>query len=146
MGILPPSAFFLRIALGAPGNEIGLFFLVTLLVGSAAATTGYFTGKIVGTIVKELDGFPWPARFTALPFVGLTWGILAGGAGGALVFLFGAIPGAVIGAAAGFAALPVFATLHSALRQKTGIEKRHLYPTAIGVAGTIAALILGIPS
>ncbi|MCO6510458.1 MAG: hypothetical protein J5I65_06660 [Aridibacter famidurans] len=145
-GILPPAAFFLRLATDSPGDDVGAYFLITSLVTSAAAATGYFTGKIVGKIVRELDQFSLPARFAMLPFVGTTWGILAGGAGGAPIFLFGAIPGAVIGAAAGCAALPVFSLLHSALRQGDVIERRHLYPSAIGVAATLAALILGFPA
>lgn len=146
MGILPPSAFFLRIAVDRPGGDLGVLFLVTALVCSTAAATGYFTGKIVGKIVRELADFPWPARLAALPFVGITWGILAGGAGGAMIMLLGAIPGAFIGALAGFAALPVFAILHSALLKYEGFERKHVYPAAIGVAATIAALILGFPA
>ncbi|QQS41789.1 MAG: hypothetical protein IPM63_02245 [Acidobacteriota bacterium] len=128
-----------------PADDASSLVLITLLVTSAAAAVGYFTGKIVGKIVRELDEFSLPARLAMLPFVGITWGILAGGAGGAVIFLFGAIPGAVIGAAAGFAALPAFALLHSALRKGEFIQRKHLYPSAIGVAATLAAMILGYP-
>lgn len=146
LGLLPPAAIFIKAALNASSNEIGVFFLLTWLVTAGASATGYFTGKLVGRIVKELTEFSWPIFLLSLPFVGITWGILSGGVGGAFILLIGAIPGAVIGAAVGMAALPAFSLLHAALKDGEFIDKRKLYPAIFAVSGLIAALILGFPS
>lgn len=139
LGLLPPAAFFLRFVF-----EGGNFAMLAIgsLVASFAALAGYFSGRTVGRVVRQLQDFSWPAMIAVLPFVGLLWGIVAGAAGGVFAFLFGAIPGAVIGGVVGFAALPVFAAIHRSVRVGEMIENRVLIPTAIGVAGAIAAAFL----
>lgn len=146
LGLLPPSGFFLRLVAekGVDNGEgwvIGLFCLVVL----ASTLTGFLTGRLVGRIAAEVEEFSWPLMIAVLPFIGITWGILAGGAGGAFLFLIGAIPGAVIGAAVGCVALTAFTVVHRSLARGGEVERSHLIPLAFGVSGAIAAIFMGIP-
>lgn len=147
LGLFPPSALFLKfiIATHYRGNaetSVIAFFSVVVAVGACA---GYFSGKVVGNVVRELEAFSWPAMLAVLPFVGVTWGIIAGGIAGAVIFLIGAIPGALIGGAVGAVALPVFGALHRVLKKGDEMELRHLYPISLGVAAVIAAFFLALP-
>lgn len=76
-------------------------------------------------------------------FIGMLWGLIAGGLGG-LVFLgIGAIPGAIIAAIVDAAAFPLFTIFHRFLKKSDLIEERHFLPGALGIALTVTAFILG---
>jgi hypothetical protein len=124
--------------------ELWLFLLFGLVV-LGSSVCGFFTGKLVGKVVAEIEKFSWPLMIAVLPFIGITWGILAGGAGGAFVFVFGAIFGAVIGGAVGGFALTVFTVIHRLLGVNGEFEGGRLPPIAIGVSALAAAIILGFP-
>ena len=138
-------AFFLKV-LTNPGNisenfwQIGVFAIVNLI----AAVVGYFSGKVVGKLVGELEKMSWTSMLLILPFLGLLWGILAGGAGGIIIFIVGAIFGAAIGGAVGAAALPAFTVFHRLLKKGDLIEGRQFLPIAFGVTFVICAFILGL--
>ena len=63
----------------------------------------------------------------ALPFLGLLWGIVSGGAGGIIVFIIGAFFGALLGGIVGSVALPAFTILHRSLKKGEMIELKHFY-------------------
>lgn len=146
LGIFPPAAFFTRILLNARDFRFedswifGLIAVVTLLT----SIVGFFSGKYIGKIVREIEDYPWWSMILLLPFVGALWGIVAGGAGGAVILLFGAFFGAAIGGAVGAAALPVFAVFHRLLKIGDAIEFKHFLPAASAVVFSICAFILGL--
>ncbi len=129
---------------GVESDELWLLLLFSLVV-LGSTVTGYFTGKIVGNIVAEIERFSWPLMIALLPFIGVTWGIIAGGAGGIFIFLFGAIPGAVIGGAVGAFALTLFTIAHRLLNEGGELRRGKLPPLAIGVSALAASIILGFP-
>lgn len=143
LGTIPPGAFFLRIILDKSSSDLSALSLLGVLVVFTASLTGFFSGRIVGRIVRELHAYRWPLMLAALPFVGITWGLIAGGAGGAIIFLIGAIPGAVMGAAVGSVALTIFAAIHRILKRGDEIERGLFVPAAIGISAVIAAAFLG---
>ncbi len=118
--------------------------LMLALTTNAGAIAGFFSGKIVGRSHRELEKFSWPMMGIALPFVGATWGIFAGGTSGAFAMLFGAIPGAVIGALVGAFALVVFGMGFRTIAEIQGdIRTGQYLPMAFGLSLVIAALVLG---
>jgi hypothetical protein len=146
LGVIPSTAFFIRIFSESPGGRVEPWvFILFGLVVLGSSVCGYFTGKLVGRIVAEIETFSWPLMIALLPFIGVTWGILAGGAGGVFIFLFGAIPGAVIGGAVGAFAMTVFTILHRLLSVDGELRGGKLPPLAMGVSALAAALILGFP-
>lgn len=146
LGLIPPASFFARLLLdGGRMNPGWAFLVLAALVILGASVTGYFTGRIVGKAISEVERLSWVEMLIALPFIGVTWGIAAGAAGGIFVFLFGAILGAVIGAGVGAFALTIFTIFHRLLKSGDNIERRHLYPLAVGISGITASIILGFP-
>lgn len=146
LGTLPPATFFTRFLLDTNGfrNEevwlIGVFAIVNLI----SSVVGYFSGKTISKIVRKLEKTSWTKMILALPFIGILWGILAGGAGGAVIFLIGAVFGAIIGAAVGSFALPVFTIFHRLLKKGEMIETKHFLPLAFGITFIICGFILGL--
>ena len=145
LGILPPAAIFAKFLSQSPNNNdkflIAGFILVMNII---TAVVGYFSGKLIGRMVKESETYSWHTMILLMPFVGMLWGIMAGGAGGAIVFLIGAIFGAIIGAMVGAAAIPAFTIFHRLLKKGEMIEFKHFMPLAFGIAFTICAFILGL--
>jgi len=86
----------------------------------------------------------WSYMLFSLPFVGMLWGILAGGAGGIIIFVIGAIFGAALGGAVGMAALPALAVFHRLLKKGDQLDRKHFLPIAFGIIFTISAFILGL--
>lgn len=146
LGVFPPAAFFARFLIDTRTFESDNFWLlgVALLVNSIAAGIGYKSGRFIGRTVANLERASWTKMLLALPFVGAFWGILAGGASGAIVFLFGAFVGAALGAAVGAFALPFFAVFHRLLKRGDCIEGKLFLPLAFGIAFIISAYILGL--
>ncbi len=146
LGTFPPLAMFLRFISdkGIFRDEdlwiAGVFAIINLI----SATVGYFTGKFVGKTIGKLEHFSWTYMLLALPFIGMLWGILAGGAGGIIVFGIGAIPGAILGAMVGTVALPVFTIFHRWLKKGDQIDRRHFLPLAFGITFTVCAFIFGL--
>ena len=146
LGTFPPLAMFIRFF-----SEKGIFrgedfwiLGVVAVVNLISAIVGYFSGKLVAKIVCELEKLSWHYMILALPFVGILWGMMAGGAGGIIIFLFGAFFGAALGGAVGSIALPVFTLFHRLLKKGDQFDLKHFLPIAFGITFIIAAFILGL--
>jgi MFS family permease len=146
LGTFPPLAFFLKFITDTgsfPREEywlIGVFLIVNLI----SAVVGFFSGKYIGRTVREMEKLSWTKMILTAPFVGLVWGIIAGGAGGAIIFLIGAIFGAMLGGIVGAAALPAFVGLHRLMKKGDLIEQKHFFPMSFGITFTICSFILGL--
>lgn len=145
LGTFPPLAMFIKFF-----SEKGVFRLedfwiigVVAIINLISATVGYASGKFVGQFVRELEKLSWTRMLLTLPLVGILWGILAGGAGGIIIFGIGAVFGASLGALVGGAALPLFTIFHRALKHGDRFERAHFFPVAFGVTFAISAFILG---
>lgn len=145
LGAFPPAAFFLRILLsGRNFRREDVWVLgVMLVVNLISAVVGFFSGRLIGKIVGKTENFSWTKMMLILPFVGIFWGILAGGAGGLIIFGVGAIVGALLGALVGGVALPLFTIFHRLLKRGDKIERKHFLPLAFGTSLVISAFILG---
>ncbi len=146
LGIFPPVALFTRFFLNAGNVRVeDLWILgVVAVVSLISSVVGYFSGKIVGELVGELERLSWSKMFLALPFVGFFWGALAGGAGGVVIFIFGTVFGAIFGGAIGSFALTVFAVFHRLLKKDGKIDRTHFLPLALGITLIISAFIIGL--
>ncbi len=146
LGTFPPVAIFAKVFVADGVLRGGDFWMLGVLaiVNLISAVVGFFSGKFVGKIVGELENSSWTKMLLALPFVGILWGILAGGAGGIIIFVIGALFGATAGAAVGGVALPAFAILHRLLKKGDVIDGRHFLPLAFGITLIICAFIFGL--
>lgn len=147
-GSIPTSAVFLKLLFDGPGNSdpAGAVALTLIILAAIAATSavGYFSGKLSGKILAELESGSWLPMVFSLPFIGATWGLLSGAAGGFLLLGIGAIFGGAIGAMVGAAVLTAFGILHRAVKDGDEIERNRFLPLAFGITGTVAAFILGL--
>jgi hypothetical protein len=146
LGTFPPLAIFIKFF-----SEKGIFRTedfwvlgVIAIINLITAIVGYFSGKAVGKIVRELEKSSWSYMIFSLPFIGILWGIMAGGAGGIIIFVVGAFFGAVLGAMVGSVALPAFTIFHRLLKKGDQFESQHFLPLAFGIALVISAFILGL--
>lgn len=145
LGIFPPAAIFSRFFTDGNFRGDDFWFLgVMAIVNLISAVVGFFSGKFVGKIVGELERATWTKMLLALPFIGILWGILAGGAGGIIIFVIGAIFGGMFGAAVGGVALPAFTIIHRLLKKGNFIDRKHFLPLAFGLTLIICAFILGL--
>lgn len=146
LGTFPPAAIFTRLLIESRGlNDGDLWFIgVIAIVNVICAVVGYFSGKLIGKIVGELEKTSWLSMIFVLPLVGILWGILAGGAGGVIILIIGAFFGAFLGSAVGSVALPAFTIFHRLLKKGDMIDRRHFLPIAFGVTFIICAFILGL--
>lgn len=145
LGTFPPAAFFTKFFLESGGQNEGLWiFCLLFFVNLVTALTGYLSGKLIGKITFELEKLSWHPMLLALPFIGLLWGIIAGGAGGFFIFVFGAIFGAMLGGIVGSVALPMFTVFHRLFKRGDKIERKHFLPIAFGTSLIISAFILGM--
>ena len=146
LGALPPLALLTRFMLDTKGIRgedawlIGVFAIVNVV----SAVVGYFSGRLIAKMVKNLEKSSWTTMILALPFVGIILGMMSGGAGGAVILLFGAIFGAIIGGMVGSFALPVFTIFHRLLKKGDQIERKHFLPLAFGITFIISAFMLGL--
>lgn len=146
LGTFPPLAFFIGFFMNSGGfrtDRIWIFGLLAV-VNLLTAIVGFFSGKIVGKWMRELDKHPLGAVLPLAPFIGILWGAVSGGAGGLIIFVFGAIIGAFFGGAVGSVALPIFIIFHRWLKKGEMIDRRHFLPVAFGIIFTICAFILGL--
>jgi hypothetical protein len=146
LGTFPPAAIFAKFALdsGILYNDgawiLGVMFIINLI----SAIVGYFSGKFIARSVRELENYSWHSMLLIAPFIGMIWGIIAGGAGGVIVFVFGAFFGAFLGSLVGGAALPIFTVFHRWLKKGDMMELKHFLPLAFGITFTICAFIFGL--
>jgi hypothetical protein len=146
LGALTPASIFGKILLSANGFRpdeswvVGVFLIINII----SSVVGYFSGKLIARMVMSVEKLRWPVMLTILPLIGILWGIMAGGAGGFIVFVVGAFFGAALGTLVGGTALPVFAVLHRLLKRGDMIEARHFLPAAFGITLTICAFIFGL--
>jgi hypothetical protein len=145
LGTFPPAAFFLRFLLDGRNFRtddlwiIGVFAIVNLV----SAIVGYFSGRFIGRIVRQIEKASWPKMILLLPLVGILWGSVTGGAGGAVIFIVGALFGGFLGAMVGSIALPLFAIFHRLLKRGDRIDRKHFLPLAFGITFIISAFALG---
>lgn len=146
LGTFTPLAIFVRLFSDKEifRGEDFWFVGVVAVVNLISAIVGYFSGGMIAGIVADLERQSWQRMILTLPFVGMLWGIMAGGAGGAVIFLFGAFFGAALGAAVGSVALPAFVVIYRALKNGDQIDRRHFLPIASGITFVISAFILGL--
>lgn len=146
LGTLAPASIFAKFAIDSGMLQrgevwiLGVLFIVNLI----SAIVGYFSGKLIANSVREIEKYPWWAMLLFLPFVGMLWGMISGGAGGVVIFLFGAFFGAILGGAVGAAALPLFVIFHRLLKKGEMIERNHFLPIAFGITLTICSFIFGL--
>lgn len=146
LGVFPPLTILVSMALNMGSGRKGTALVIILFtcVNALSAVTGYHTGKLIGRIVRNLESRSWTFMLPMSVLVGLFWGIMAGGAGGAIVFGIGAFFGAFLGAAVGAIALPTFLVFHRLLKRGEMIDLRHFLPLSFGITYSICALILGM--
>jgi hypothetical protein len=148
LGLFPPFALFSRFVFEHFKNASNSddFWMIPLLlfVNLMCTVAGYFSGKLVGKIVVELEKYSWTAMLLALPFIGILWGVITGSAGGIFIFIFGAVFGAIAASIVGSVALPVFTVFHRWLKKGDYIEEKHFFPIALGISCVITAFILGL--
>jgi hypothetical protein len=142
LGVFPPAAMFIRFAIDARLD--GWVFGVMLVINLISAVVGFFSGKVIGKAVRPVENLGWLPMFLILPFLGLLWGIVAGGAGGVIVFGIGAFFGAILGGLVGSFAVPAFTILHRFLKKGESIELKHFLPFAFGITFIICGFILGL--
>lgn len=146
LGTFTPAAIFTRVFIDTKTFETAEFWIlgVAVLVNLISAIAGFFSGKFIANLVADLERVSWTRMILTLPFIGIFWGILAGGAGGLVVLIFGAFLGAALGAAVGSVALPLFVIFHRLLKRGDKIEGKQFLPLAFGVTFVISAFILGL--
>ncbi len=144
LGFLPPLVIFSKMLFkGGSRNEIFIFLLFGF-VNFITAVVGYFSGKFIGYNMRSLENASWTKMILTSPFIGLFWGILAGGAGGIFIFIVGAFFGAFLGGLVGAIAITFFAIFHRLLKKGESIETKHFLPLAFGTVFTICSFILGL--
>lgn len=148
LGLFPPFAIFARIigdafwrGSGASGGLLywGLFFL---LMNAVCCLVGRQMGRFVWRRFGGAGSASVPGLLLRSVLMAVVWGVVTGAAGGALVFLVGAVVGAACALPVALGAFPVFAVLHRALSRDGMIEETRLWPVAFGVPLVAAALIL----
>jgi MFS family permease len=146
LGAFLPSAMFIRFLAEKGVFHREDFWIVGVLavINLITATVGFFSGKLIGRVVRELEKFSWSYMLFSLPFIGILWGILAGGAGGVIIFVIGAFFGAALGAAVGSVALPAFTIFHRLFKRGDKLDRKHFLPLAFGITFIISAFILGL--
>lgn len=146
LGTFPPMAMFIRFFAekGIFRDEDFWIVGVLAIINLITATVGYFSGKLIGKIVRQLEKHSWSYMIAALPFIGILWGIMAGGAGGIIIFVIGALFGAALGALVGMVALPAFAVFHRSLKKGDQLDRGHFLPVAFGITFIISAFIFGL--
>jgi hypothetical protein len=145
LGTFPPAAIFARILFDSNSfrGEDSWLLAILFFVNLVSAFTGFFSGKLIARMVRYAESISWINMMLLLPLIGIVWGLIAGGAGGAIFFIIGAFFGAFIGALVGCAALPIFTVFHRLLKKGDLIERSQFLPLAFGTAFTICAFILG---
>lgn len=146
LGTFLPPAMFTRFLIdigGVRGEDIWIFGILAI-VNIISAVVGFFSGKLIGKIVREVETYSWSNMLLLLPFIGTFWGIMAGGAGGIIIVIIGAFFGAILGGIVGSVALPAFTIFHRLLKKGDMINRKHFLPLAFGITFIICGFILGL--
>jgi hypothetical protein len=147
LGALPPAAILFRL-LGPTvfgRMEWGLLYIYVSFSAAMLAgccLVGYYMGRKVGRRIDEAERVSWLRTIIASLAAGFVWSSITGAAGGAIVFLIGALFGLLCALPVGLMAFPLFTVCHRLLAHGGMIDARHFWPVACGVAMIIAALIL----
>lgn len=146
LGTLTPAAIFAKFFIedGAINGSDLWIVGVMAIINLIAAVVGFFSGKLIGKITRELEKASWSLMLMTVPLIGVLWGIITGGASGVIIFVIGAFFGAYFGALVGAAALPVFAVFHRLLKKGDLMARNQFLPVAFGITLVISALILGL--
>ena len=144
LGLFPPFALFAKFIFEKGANPDTFAICILLFMNAICVLAGYFSGKLIGKVVSNVEKMSWTKMLLLLPFIGILWGILTGGAGGVIVFIVGAIFGAIIASMVGGIAIPAFTIFHRLLKKGDVIEEKHFFPIAMGITCTITAYILGL--
>lgn len=145
LGTFPPMALFGSFIIQNARYSDDLWIIPLLsFVNFICALTGYFSGKLIAKMVKDVENWRWMNMIAILPFIGILWGILTGGAGGLFIFGIGAIFGAIVAALVGGVALPVFTIFHRLFKKGDLIDKKQFLPIAFGITFIITAFFLGL--
>jgi hypothetical protein len=140
LGMLPPAAIFLRVALLFHFSMVfGLIFLPMLLV---CALMGRRMGTVAGRTFDESERGSWCRTLIDALEDAFIWAAATGTAGGMIFFGIGAFFGFISALPVAMLAFALFAPLHRLLARDGMIEARHLAPLAWGINLTISALIL----
>ncbi len=147
LGALPPAAIVLRIALLSQrgGSSLAALFYIMLFglpMIALCAAVGRLTGRKLAPSLARVERRHW---FTSLLYsvaAGFAWACATGAAGGAVVFLIGALYGLVCALPFGLAGFLLFTICHRLLVRDGMIDARHFWPIACGITLSFAALIL----
>ena len=143
LGLFPPFALFARFILNSGVNSDAKLIVALCIAMNAVCC---LVGRKFGAFLGRKFGDPLMRSRTCFAFtvffMALFWGVVTGAAGGAVVFLIGAVAGVFVAVPVALAAFPVFAVLHRLLSHGGMIEERQVWPLAFGVPLTIAAMIL----
>lgn len=141
IGVFLPAAIFTMALRRTP---MSWFLLMPIAANIISSIVGYHSGKIIGGMVKSLEKKSWSKMLLILPFVGILWAIMAGGAGGFTFFGVGAIFGAIIASFFAVPAILAFTVLHRFLKRGEIIERSQFLPVAFGVTFVLTAFIVGL--
>lgn len=141
IGTLLPAAIFTKMFWRTPAEW---FLIMPIIANFFSAIAGYYSGKLIGRIVKNLEKGSWSKMLLILPFVGILWAIMAGGAGGFAFFGICAIFGAIIASFFAVPAILAFTIFHRLLKKGDILEKSQFLPLAFGVTFVLTAFILGL--
>ncbi len=146
LGSLPPAAIIFAIFSSSGLNNSDGSWLIGLMMAANVLTAiaGYLSGKLVSDSVRQIREFSIWTQFALLPLIGLSWGAISGGIGGAVILFYGGFIGALFGGAVGLVALPIFVVLNRYLSYADAIERKHFLPITSGITFTICGLILGL--
>ena len=146
LGSLPPASIILAIfsSSGIINNDGNWLIGLMLAANILTAIVGYLSGRLVSDCVRQIREFPIWTQLALLPLIGLSWGAISGGIGGALILIYGGFVGALFGGAVGLIALPLFVILHRSLSYADKIERKHFLPIASGITLTICGFIMGL--
>jgi hypothetical protein len=140
LGLLPPAAIFIRLALLF--HFAAAFYLIFTPMLLVCALLGRMTGANVGRTFDESERGSWCRTLVDALEDAFIWAAATGAAGGAIFFGVGAIFGFVCALPVAMLAFALFAPLHRLLARDGMIDARHLAPLAWGINLTISALIL----
>ena len=147
LGALPPAAIALRIAwLAQHGESTPAPFFYIMLFGlpmtALCALTGRFMGRRLAPMMDRAEQRHWLVTLLNSLAAGFVWACATGAAGGAVVFLLGALYGLICALPFGLAGFMLFAIYHRLLARGGMMDARHFWPVACGITLSFAALIL----
>jgi hypothetical protein len=149
LGALPPAAIVLKLAWvflfhgdGWTPTLVMLLFGVPMTL--ICALVGRLMGRRLAPMLARAERRSRTATVLYALWAGFVWACLTGAAGGAVVFIIGALYGAACALPFGLAGFVLFAACRRLLARGGMMDARHFWPVACGIALTGAALILGI--